>query len=253
MSKFKRILRLAEINYVNARNPDRHVPNRNNIRFNTMFILKLVKDDGKMVRNLFGLQSNLRDELLASTFEIVKQIPLLSKSRIKKFLGNGMFGAVFELDSGRVLKIGKALSSETSREVYSALLFKDEDIEPELKNIPMRNTLPVFDSGMVKRDKYSWQDRNLKWSEIPLIKMLDDQQKRAWDEISRYIDECTDAEEIEDAFYRIRPRLIDTIGDKDSIMNALKATLALEGDLGDTHADNVGQFIQTGEFVVFDN
>ena len=252
MSKFKRILRLAEINYVNARNPDRHVPNRNNIRFNTMFILKVVKDNFSIGSDIFSFTVG-RDQWLAPTFDIVKQIPLLSKFRIKKFLGNGAFGAVFELDSGRVLKISRVMSNETSREVYSALLFKDEHVEPELKNIPMRNTLPVFDSGMVKRDKYSWQNRNLKWSEIPLIKMLDDQQKGVWDEMWDQVEGCTDAEELEDAFDRIRPRLIDTIGDKDSIMNALKSTIALEGNLNDTHADNVGQFIQTGEFVVFDN
>jgi|15BtaG_2_1085339.scaffolds.fasta_scaffold00087_20 hypothetical protein len=249
MKKLKRILKLAEINYVNARNPHRHIPNRNIIRANTMFMLSILKANIQ-IRDIFGLHIG-RDEWLKSTFDIVKQVSLLSKSKIKKFLGNGAFGAAFELDNGRVLKIGRILDQETSRKSYTGILYGKYD-EPEFKDISVKNTLPVFDSGVIKRPS-NWINRNLQWSEIPLLKMLDWEQKEAWDELSDLLHFIDDPQEIASVIDIMDTNILDKIGDKESIIKALEATCTLEGDLGDVHADNVGQFIQSGEFVVFDN
>ncbi len=248
MKKLKRILKLAEINYVN--DPQRHVPNRNIIRANTMFMLSIMKTSIAVREGIFGFPIG-RDEWLKSTFDIVKQIPLLSKSKIKKFLGNGAFGAVFELDNGRVLKIGRVMGHETSRESYTGLLYGEYD-KPEFRDISVKNTLPVFDSGVIERPS-NWNNRNLQWSEMPLLKMLDWEQKEAWDELCDRLTFIDNPEDIADEVDRFSSRILDKIGDKESIIKALEASCTLEGDLGDVHADNVGQFIQSGEFVVFDN
>ena len=119
MTDFKRILQLAqlaEINCVHARNPQRHVPNRNIIRYNVLFIYrKMMKThiNSKLIGihkdNKLDIERNWDEELkvwgwsdtrfvastkqpLSAILHIVTKIPVLSQYKIVKILGAGSMG-----------------------------------------------------------------------------------------------------------------------------------------------------------------
>ena len=284
-SQLERTLKLTEVNYVAKRNPQRHVPNRNNIRFNTKKLLKIVKGLWR-VRDVFRIYVRKKkgspewnSELLKVVFNIVKQVPLLSRYRLKNYLGHGALGVVFQLSNGRAIKLGYGTDWESPKENMVALTYGEENEDLTFVSLT-KNLMPVFDHGIIKVDpkspSYSPVDFNvgtdgsdMYWVEIPVLEMLDNDEKNIWDEVH-------DSYKSISLNYNVS-HMISAVGQKelreniieqlnqygtfepqdgpilDKMMVAANAQLELDGHFQDAHADNVGKFIQSGEYVVFDN
>lgn len=195
---FERILTLAEINYVHARNPQRHVPNRNIIRYNVLFIYrKMMKThiNSKLIGihkdNKLDIERNWDEELktwgwsdtrfvastkqlLSAILHIVTKIPVLSQYKIVKNLGAGSMGIALLLSNHRALKIGNPINPDnTSSETIEAFTY---DQSYEIKS----NMLPIFDQGRIeipkKREEGSALYNNsgvLEWSEMPVLEVLE--------------------------------------------------------------------------------
>ncbi len=288
MNDLKRILLLAEINYVDGRNPQRHVPNRNNIRSNTLHLYRELLHNPQL-RKVFRINtqravsldvSEYKKEILKVVFNIATQIPLLSQYRIASSLGNGELGLVLELKNGRALKIGYETDWETPKEKGVAITYNMDGEDPDILTLN-KNLMPIFGNGIIKVDKKSTlyfkdlysighKDSNMYWTEIPLLQMLSPNEKKIWDSVH----DCTksylinlgskhlfnDPQGLE---YKIIDDLIKWSYDKtlskddrqvlSRMMKAVLAQVEVDGHFKDAHANNVGKFIQSGEYVVFDN
>jgi|GEM_PF-2243202 hypothetical protein len=288
MNDLKRILLLAEINYIDDRNPQRQVLNRNNIRSNTLYLYKKLLHNFHL-RKVFRINSprnvNLdvdeyKKEILKVIFNIVIQVPLLSQYRIVSVLGSGELGLVLEIKNGRALKIGYETAWETPKEKSVAITYNMNGEDPDILTLN-KNLLPIFGNGTIKVDKKStlyFKDRyafgkegsNMYWTEIPLLQMLSIDEKHIWDSVhyntKTYLmnlgkehlfknPQELESEIIEDLIKWSTTRTLST-DDRQVLSRMMKAVLAqvkVDGHFKDAHGDNVGKFIQSGDYVVFDN
>lgn len=278
-------MRLAEVNYVPGRNPQRHVPNRNNIRFNTIKLLEIASKQGR-IRDVFRIfvrekkgSPKWNTEMLKVIFNIVKQVPLLSRYRLENYLGKGALGVVFQLSNGRAIKLGYSTDWESPKENMVALTYGEENEDLAFVSLT-KNLMPVFDHGIIKVDPKSpsyWpgdynigaDGSDMYWIEIPVLEMLSNDEKSIWDEVHdsyKSINMNYDVSHMVSAAGQteLRETIIDQLNYYgtfepqdgpilDKMMVAANAQLELDGHLRDAHANNVGKFIQTGEYVVFDN
>ena len=140
--------------------------------------------------------------------------------------------------------------------------------------------MPVFDHGIIKVDPKSPSYRplgfnvgtdgsDMYWVEIPVLEMLDNNEKNIWDEVHdsyKSISLNYDVYHMLSAVGQkeLRENIIEQLNQYgtfepqdgpilDKMMVAANAQLELDGHFQDAHADNVGKFIQSGEYVVFDN
>ncbi len=152
--------------------PDEHDPSKRHgvAQHNIKFLLKGGGEDN--VKDMFEgwfWKINQRPDLAGVT-KIVDGIPTLSQNKIKRVLGAGNKGVVFELDNDHAFKlyvagylIGSAEEGEREAEFYASekdSLF-DKTASP--------STLPVYDQGEVKIYNQEGDSIRIRYAEIAKV------------------------------------------------------------------------------------